>query len=221
MVHPFFSDAVFGWIFYGILVAITVLASYTDFRSRIVPKWLTIGALGLGVVMNIVRGALLGAHHQELWALETGSAWLGGLDGLLFSLTGVLVGFGVFFGMWVLGTCGGGDVKLFTALGAWIGWWLMLHVMLASVVFLAVMILIKMLTGGVSFQRIQKNIKPARKDSKRGPAAAAPRRSRLRLTYSFPAALATALLLLWFFRVELELACPKPQPHNKVQAYAN
>ena len=38
------------------------------------------------------------------------------------------VAFGAFFLLWVLGLVGGGDVKLFAAVGGWLGW---LHVVIA------------------------------------------------------------------------------------------
>ncbi len=46
---------------------------------------------------------------------------MGALDGFLFALVGSLVGFAFFAILFALGTCGGGDVKLFTAIGAWLG----------------------------------------------------------------------------------------------------
>jgi prepilin peptidase CpaA len=221
MVHPFFSDPVFGWIFCGVLVGLTGVASVTDLRTGIVPKWLTITALSLGVIMNIVRGALLGSQGQELWRLETGSAWLGGLDGLLFSLTGFLVGFGVFFVMWVLGTCGGGDVKLLAALGAWLGPVLVVWVIFASVGVLMALVLLKLLNGGFSFQGVQKNVpKPGRKDKKQQAAPPALRRGVLRMTYSFPVALATAVVLYLFLWAELQLPAPTTHLNDKVQVHA-
>src|SRR5437870_2789816 len=94
--HPFFPDAVFAWIFYLLVVGITLIASYTDVRRMIVPKWLTLPALILGLLMHTLRGAF-----------GEDGAW----QGLLFSLGGFGVGFGVFFVMFFLGTCRGGDVK--------------------------------------------------------------------------------------------------------------
>ena len=45
------------------------------------------------------------------------------LDGLLFTLAGVAVAFVLMFVLWILGVCGGGDVKLYAAVGAWVGPW--------------------------------------------------------------------------------------------------
>src|SRR5438270_8400 len=61
----------------------------------------------------------------------------GALDGLLFALAGFGLGFALFFVLWVLGACGGGDVKLFAALGAWVGPALAVGVLAGTVVVLA------------------------------------------------------------------------------------
>ncbi|MDB5350316.1 MAG: Type leader peptidase family protein [Planctomycetota bacterium] len=49
------------------------------------------------------------------------SSWLGGLSGLGYSLMGAAVGFGVLLLFFALGGVGAGDVKLFAAIGAWLG----------------------------------------------------------------------------------------------------
>ena len=60
------------------------------------------------------------------------------LDGLLFTLAGVAVAFAIMFGMWVLGVCGGGDVKLYAAVGAWVGPWNILPVLILAACCLAI-----------------------------------------------------------------------------------
>lgn len=49
------------------------------------------------------------------------ASMLGGLGGLCQSMLGALVGFGVLVVFFAMGGVGAGDVKLFTALGAWLG----------------------------------------------------------------------------------------------------
>ena len=114
---PFFPDPYFGWTFYAVLVAFTLLGAYLDLRKAVLPKTLTLSLLAVGVVFNIVRGAWLGQIGGELRWLSTGSLWLGALDGFLFSLLGFVLTTVLFFVMWAMKLCGGGDVKLFAALG--------------------------------------------------------------------------------------------------------
>src|SRR5262245_56621526 len=134
MQTPFFPELAFGWAYVIILLGILTVASVLDLRTMRVPKWLTLTALPLGIVVNIVRGAWLASDGQAAWALEPNGWMLGALDGLLFALAGFAVGFVLFFLMWILGACGGGDVKLFAALGAWLGPALAIQVLLASLV---------------------------------------------------------------------------------------
>src|SRR5437660_1775588 len=110
MPPDFFPGVSFAWLFYLLLVGVTLAASYTDLRQTTVPKWLTLPALALGFAMNVSRTALL----------EKGG-WQGAETGFLFALQGFGLAFGLFFALFALGTCRGGDVKLVAALGAWLG----------------------------------------------------------------------------------------------------
>lgn len=92
-------------------VSVSLIAAATDLRRFKVYNVLTIPALIGGLVA---------------------SAWLGGWGGLGTSLLGVAVGFGVLVVFFALGGVGAGDVKLFAALGAWLGPWLTFEVFLAS-----------------------------------------------------------------------------------------
>jgi len=80
-----------------ILGLILAVAAWTDLKDRVVPNWLTLPAMGLGLVLGI---------YYQGWA-GLGGAGLGLLTGgLIFLLP--------FF----LGAMGGGDVKLLAAVGA-------------------------------------------------------------------------------------------------------
>jgi len=208
MDRPFFPDVFFGWAFFGVLAAILVVAAIVDLRRMVIPKWLTLPLLGLGVVFNIVRGAWLGALEQPVWAFSPDGPVLGALDGLLFALVGFLAGFAIFFVMWILQLCRGGDVKLFAALGAWIGSYYCLWVLAGSLLVFIVLSLLRVfylvLTQG--YKETQKAYSVKR--GKKSPTGMVPRH-RL-MTYSLPVAVATAAVLLWFFRVELHLADPAP-----------
>ena len=61
MPQPFFPHSVvLAWAFYVVLVGITFVATYTDLRNLTIPKWLTLPALGLGLLFNVVLGAWVG-----------------------------------------------------------------------------------------------------------------------------------------------------------------
>lgn len=208
MTASFFPDPLFAWVFCLALVGLLATASFTDFRTFLVPKWVSLSCLALGVLFNVVRGAWLGSDGTRVWLFAEPTLTLGALDGLLFALFGALVGFGIFFGLWVLGGCGGGDVKLFAALASWVGAYYAIWIMAFSTAILLVLSVVILIVrsaqkGGVKAMRehsLQQGVKG--KDGKRP-------RSRL-MTYSFPLAVATSLVLLWCFRVDLQLADPPP-----------
>jgi Flp pilus assembly protein protease CpaA len=143
----------------------------------------------------------------EVWALGAHGGLIGALDGLLFALTGFLVGFGLFFVMWVLGACGGGDVKLFAAVGAWVGSHLALCV-LAGTVLVVLVVAIALVVLGL-FQGRAPVQTPSRK-ARRGDAPQPRQRPQL-LTYSLPLAIVTALVLLWMMPVRSAPGHPSPR----------
>ena len=118
---PFFPFPLFAWIYLGVLLSLLAAASYTDLGRMVVPKQVTWTGLALGLAFNVARGALLGAEGLSVWMLGEGGPFLGALDGLLFALAGFGLGFVLFFVMWILGVCGGGDVKLLAAATLWAG----------------------------------------------------------------------------------------------------
>lgn len=213
--EPFFPDPLFAWAFYLVLVAITAVASYTDLRGLVIPKWLTLTALGLGVAFNLVGGAWHGVKENE------GLAW-GASQGLAVALLGFVAGFGLFFVMWILGTCGGGDVKLFAALGAWVGPANAVIVLMGTIVFVILFSAARLVWSSLS-----RGVRPTVKDytaagaarsGKRAGKQGGPdgRRTRKRLmAYSLPVALSTTLLLPWVFREGLGLKAATPGPDDK------
>lgn len=88
-----------------VLVAVLAIAVYTDWRWRRIYNWLTLPALLVGLVLSLV---------------------FAGTQGLLMSLAGAGCAFVVFLLLFVFGGMGGGDLKLMTAIGAWLGFPLIL-----------------------------------------------------------------------------------------------
>jgi len=205
MYKPFFPGLEFGWCYLFVLMCILAFAAYQDLRFAIIPKWLTLPLLGIGLVANLLRTGWLGYDGTKLWLFESGSPFLGSLDGLVFSITGVLVGFAILFLMWIIGTCGGGDVKLFAGLGAWTGPIHIIFVLAASMFVATVLVIGKMFLGQLTPAQMRKNMERGRRQ-KAGAPVAIPRN---RLTYSLPVAIATLVVMLWFLRSELHLV---PQP---------
>lgn len=191
----YFPDPISGWLFLAGLTILLGIASYTDQRFMKVPKWLSLPALGLGLLASVIRGALLGGSGSPVWLLGANGVAMGALDGLLFALAGFLVGFALFFGIWLMGICGGGDVKLFAALGAWIGPTLVFAVMAVSLIFLWFVVL------GVIVSRLFRG----RRLALRAGQPVAGGKSPIIIRYSLIATLAALPVLLWAFRVDLGL----------------
>lgn len=225
MPQPFFPPATgLAWVFYAVLVAILAVATWTDLRRLIIPKWLTLPALVLGIVFNLVLGAWLGAtgdSHKGFCLGELNSGWLGALDRLLFSLAGFAAGFGLFLVMYLLGTCKGGDLKLFAALGAWVGPMLVIVLLAVTIVFVVVFAVLRLAWSmvGRGFGRTIRDysLKGAARAGKKQDDRATRRRL---MAYSPAVFLSTALVLLWWFRVDLHLASPKPEPQGQAQLAA-
>lgn len=186
----FFPNSTFGWVFYLALASITLLASYWDWKKLVIPKKLSLGALGLGMLFNVTRGAWLGNLGKTVWLWEAPTAGHGAMHGAAFAFAGFGVGFGLFFLLWALGTCGGGDVKLMAALGAWIGPLWAVYILIGS--WFVVVFMTFVLWSG---QRV---------------AAGKIYQKSRKIAYSFPVALSTMVVLLWVFRAELFMHGPPP-----------
>ena len=83
---------------------------FSDYRRRIIPNFLTLPAMALGLILNLM-----------------GRGWI---NGSLFSIPGLLAGIGLLLLPFVFGQMGGGDVKLMGALGAFLGAYAILNVFL-------------------------------------------------------------------------------------------
>lgn len=87
-------------VLFTITVVVLAIAVNYDLRFRRIPNWLTFPAMVAGLAFN---------------------TYVGGIPGLLFSLGGLLVGFGVFIAFYMFGGMGAGDVKLMAAIGSLLG----------------------------------------------------------------------------------------------------
>jgi prepilin peptidase CpaA len=85
-----------------VVVALLVasIALVTDLRSRRIPNWLTVPALLLGLMLNLI---------------------VSGKDGGISALEGAALGFGLLIPFYLMRVMGAGDVKLLAACGALLG----------------------------------------------------------------------------------------------------
>lgn len=95
------------------VVAITVIATDSDFRSRRIPNLLTFAGLLLALAFHAIGSGVHGLTQAALGALIAGGVLLPG---------------------WLMGWMGAGDVKLMAAVGAWLAWPVSLTATLASLI---------------------------------------------------------------------------------------
>ena len=103
---------------YGLLMcapmfALLTWAAVSDCAARRIPNWIT---------YTLILGGLL---HALLFGTVVG---VGG------ALLGMLIGFALTFVFFAVGAMGGGDVKLLTGVGAWLGPWGVLLVFVVEAV---------------------------------------------------------------------------------------
>ncbi|HEU5341880.1 A24 family peptidase [Edaphobacter sp.] len=79
---------------------VLAIATCTDLYSRRIPNWLVLPFMAAGIAV---------------------SGWLHGWSGIAHSLGGLVLGAALFGILFLMGGMGMGDVKLFAAIGAWIG----------------------------------------------------------------------------------------------------
>jgi prepilin peptidase CpaA len=97
----------------ALMVPGILYASWIDFAQRKVPNWLNAAIAVAGLIAQAVYF---------------------GADGVGWGLVGMLVGFGVLIGPWLMHGMGAGDVKLMMAIGCWLGPWLTLYSFAAGAV---------------------------------------------------------------------------------------
>lgn len=162
----------------------TVMAAYWDTRYRRIPNFLTLPMFGAGWVYQIIMTFVDGPSHL--------------LDGIL----GFLVGFGILFVLWYIGSGGAGDVKLFGALSVWLGFNLTLYVLFVSVLTVmfgtvAVVLLSIVSKGyrGTKKQYVGTGKTPAGEKPKAE--SVEDKQNRRFMAFAIPVAIATWAVLLW------------------------
>jgi prepilin peptidase CpaA len=99
------------WPVVALLAMVVLAAAASDLKRRKIPNGLALGGVMLGLALN---------------------AKLGGWGGLRASAWGLAVGFGLYFGLYLLHAMGAGDVKLMGAVGAVAGWQAWISIFLAT-----------------------------------------------------------------------------------------
>lgn len=104
----------------GLAVALALIAGWTDWRSRRIPNWLTVPGFLVGLGANMLAS---------------------GMQGLKASLLGAGLGLLVLLPFVLLRSLGAGDWKLAGALGAFVGWGVLVNLLMGSVVVAGIMAL--------------------------------------------------------------------------------
>ncbi len=115
--------------FLPILVVATagLIAAIIDIRMFKVYNWLTVPLALSGVLFHVAND---------------------GMVGLGYSLAGLMLGFASLIVFYALGGIGAGDVKLMAGVGAWLGGWLTLNVLVIAGIAAGVYSLVLILTYG-------------------------------------------------------------------------
>ena len=93
-------------------ILLLIFVCWLDLTTHKIPNWLTLPFIPFAILYQAQFGF-----------------------GLLFSLAGLGLAFGLLFPAFVLRLLAGGDVKLALALGAWLGWQLLLESLLYCLLF--------------------------------------------------------------------------------------
>ncbi|MFN8710470.1 MAG: prepilin peptidase [Planctomyces sp.] len=168
-------------VFLSFVVLYTLAAAISDLRTRRIPNRMTVPMFVAGLVYQV---------------------WFFGLEGLGHGAAGFATGFGILFVLWMIGSAGGGDVKLLGGLSVWLGTGLTLKVLLCSLMFVVVgtgfLLLQSLLMQGFRKTRNQ-YVKGAAGPAKSGTAETSEQRAGRRvMAFAAPVALATWCVLALF-----------------------
>jgi prepilin peptidase CpaA len=102
-------------------LALALIAGWTDWRSRRIPNWLTVSGVVIGIALNAASGGWPAAKS---------------------SLLGVGLGLVVLLPFVLLHSLGAGDWKLAGALGAFVGWEVLVTLLIGSISVAGIMALL-------------------------------------------------------------------------------
>ena len=108
---------------WALTLALTLYAGWIDWRTHRIPNWLTVPSLFLGVALH---------------------SWSTGWRGALLSLEGAGLALIVLLPLVLMRALGAGDWKLMGAVGAFLGPWMFLFVLLVSVLVSGLMAMVQM-----------------------------------------------------------------------------
>lgn len=105
----------YAFVIYGALICSLIVMSFIDLQIQEIPDEITLPGIVIGLALGFVFPGLMRQHTH--------------INGLIYSLLGMLAGGGIVYLTGVLGkiafkkdAMGGGDVKLMAMLGAFLGW---------------------------------------------------------------------------------------------------
>ena len=166
------------------ILIFTSSAAVSDFLTRRIPNWMTLPVL------------LLGFAYQA-----TFHGWSGILDGL----QGFGVGAGPLLVMWLIGSGGGGDVKLMGALSTWLGFRLTVMVLIGSIVCVLIGSLLMWAWSVFLNPSSLKKLVRSRSSAKPGKRqhvskmTVEERKQRRLMPFAIPVSVATWMLVFWKF----------------------
>lgn len=175
-----YIDPIQMWAAIGVVVFIGI-ALYTDLKTRRIPNALNVTSLVIALTLHTV---------------------FGGVNGLLFSLGGFAVGFGILFILWVIGGGGGGDMKMMGAAGAWVGALPILIIFIASAFFAVMCTIVMMVRKAGESKKVLTSLASGRGESSPTSEASGQTRTDARnalkqhIPYAVPVAMATACVVL-------------------------
>lgn len=118
------AQVLFMWF---LTFALTLIAAWTDWRSRRIPNWLTVPGAAVGLAANTL-----------LWSR----------NGVKSSLEGLALGLALLMPLVLLRAMGAGDWKLTGALGAFLGPRALLAVLLVAILVSGVMAIVQVALAG-------------------------------------------------------------------------
>jgi prepilin peptidase CpaA len=109
------------------MFALLAWACVIDLRTRRIPNWLTIALASAGLLQSFLPQHGIAPHQ---------------------ALLGLLAGLGLNIGLFILHIRGGGDVKLFAAVGAWLGPMATFEIFIVATVVAAALAIVQCIVAG-------------------------------------------------------------------------